>query len=313
MFKSDEVIAEVKLHDSVYAYFVGYDLDKKYRWKDLTNVIINVLPEFAYGFHAGTDTDNSKLITKVIDAAKSLYKIDGFLKVSQMIQKGQKGLDDEIEDKYLKRGEFGELILHLLLRDRFNTIPLISKIYFKDSIGHTVHGFDCVHIEKESKTLWLGESKLYINPMRGLSALIKDLDEHFNCKFLEDEFSLISKKIHGIGEYSDQYDELIEDRNYWINLLNSSNYKNTLTKIKIPLICTYSSNIFQKYNDEEDSSFKEEYNNEINQLQDYFYKKLNHKWKDKLKIILILFPVMDKNELVKKLHEKITHLQKLND
>ena len=35
-------------------------------------------------------------------------------------------------EKYKKRGEFGELILHLILRDFFETVPLLSKIYFKD-------------------------------------------------------------------------------------------------------------------------------------------------------------------------------------
>lgn len=34
-----------------------------------------------------------------------------------------------------QRGEFGELLLHLILRDFKGTIPLISKVYFKDSAG----------------------------------------------------------------------------------------------------------------------------------------------------------------------------------
>lgn len=311
MFKSDEVISEVKLHESVYAYFVGYDLDKSYRWKDLTEAIIRTLPEFAYGFHSGVTTDNSEIVDKLRNAAKAIYQIKGFAEISDKIKKGENGLDDEIEDKYLKRGEFGELILHLLLRDRFKTIPLISKIYFKDSLGHTVHGFDCVHIETETETLWLGESKLYINPIRGLSALIKDLDEHFNCRFLEDEFQLIAKKVHGIGENASEYDELIKGRDYWVKLLTSTDYKNTLTKIKIPLICTYSSDIFKKYDDEKNPEFAEEYQEEISKLIDYFNKNLNHQWKDRLEIILILFPVMDKNQLVSILHTKIEALQNI--
>lgn len=311
MFRSDEVIYEEKFHDSVYAYFVGYDLDKKYRWSDLAQVIIRTLPEFAYGFHGGTTTDNSEITDKLRDAAKALYQIKGFKDISDRLKNGEGGLDDEIEDKYLRRGEFGELILHLLLRDRFKTIPLVSKIYFKDSLGHTVHGFDCVHIEAEAKTLWLGESKLYVDPMKGLSALIKDLDEHFNCKFLQDEFSLIAKKVHGVGNKASEYEKLIKDRDYWIKLLTSTDYKNTLEKIKVPLICTYTSNIFTKYSDEKDINFKREYSGEIQKLKKYFEEKLNHNWKDKLEIILILFPVMDKNELVKILHTKIEVLQNI--
>ena len=36
------------------------------------------------------------------------------------------------EDKYLKRGEFGELMLYHLLHEYFNADALISKIYFKE-------------------------------------------------------------------------------------------------------------------------------------------------------------------------------------
>ena len=311
MFRSDEVICEIKFHDSVYAYFVGYDPDKKYRWQNLAQVIIRTLPEFAYGLHEGTTTDNSEITDKLREAAKAIYQIKSFKNIFDRIKNGEDGLDDEIEDKYLRRGEFGELILHLLLRDRFKTIPLISKIYFKDSLGHAVHGFDCVHIEAEAQTLWLGESKLYIDPIKGLSALIKDLDEHLNCQFLQDEFSLISKKVHGVGNKATEYNEIIKDRDYWIRLLTSTDYKKTLTKIKIPLICTYTSGIFKKYSDEEDVNFKKEYSEEIQKLKEYFEKKLNHSWKDRLEIILILFPVMDKNELVKILHTKIEALQNI--
>lgn len=42
--------------------------------------------------------------------------------------------------------EFIELLLHLLLREYKHTIPLISKVYFKDSAGVPAHGFDAVHI-----------------------------------------------------------------------------------------------------------------------------------------------------------------------
>ncbi|MDO4644024.1 MAG: DUF1837 domain-containing protein [Cardiobacteriaceae bacterium] len=313
MFGSEGVIfdSEIQLSEYVYAYFVGYDIDECYRWKDLIDVIMNALPEFAYGFHQGSATNNTEILKKLRDAARAIYKIQCFKDVSDSIEKNGLGLDDDVEDKYLRRGEFGELILHLLLRDKFETIPLISKIYFKDSCGSTVHGFDCVHIEPKEKTLWLGESKLYIEPLKGLSALIKDLDEHFNCSFLEDEFSLIAKKTHGIGKHACEYNEIIKDRDYWIQLLSSKDYKNTLKKVKIPLICTYTSDIFKKYKDEHDGNFKSEYNAEISKLKKYFDEKFNHAWKSKLEIILILFPVWDKNMLVQQLHNKIRILQEM--
>jgi hypothetical protein len=38
------------------------------------------------------------------------------------------------------------LILHLLLRDFLKALPLVSKIFAKDSPGIPAHGFDSVHI-----------------------------------------------------------------------------------------------------------------------------------------------------------------------
>ncbi|MFP9084234.1 Hachiman antiphage defense system protein HamA, partial [Enterococcus faecalis] len=75
-----------------------------------------------------------------------------------MYKKGE-SIDDKIDNKYLRRGEFGELFLHSILKYLFNTNPLIAKIHFKDSFGHAVHGFDSIHINTDSMTLWLGESK----------------------------------------------------------------------------------------------------------------------------------------------------------
>lgn len=63
--------------------------------------------------------------------------------------------------KFEKRGEFGELLLHAILRQVYSTIPAVSKIYYKDSANDTVKGFDAVHVvaDEDSLELWLGEAK----------------------------------------------------------------------------------------------------------------------------------------------------------
>jgi hypothetical protein len=164
-FGSEKVIIQHISEADLKTYFVGFDLNDKdqkvYRWKDLINVLQSVIPEFAFGYHEEVRTDNTKIIKKVCEAAKAIYKIKEFKEAKEIYENDGEIADDDEEKKYLKRGEFGELILHLLLRDFHNTIPLLSKIYFKDASGSTVHGFDAVHIQPETKTLWLGESKLY--------------------------------------------------------------------------------------------------------------------------------------------------------
>ncbi|WP_419173418.1 DUF1837 domain-containing protein [Halobacteriovorax sp.] len=308
-FGSRNVIEAKISEDSLKSFLVGFDLndegENEYRWVELVKKITSVIHEFSFGFHEGTTTKNTETLDKLVEAANSIYKIDAFQRVRD-IYKNDGSIDDEITDKYLRRGEFGELVLHLILRDHFNTIPLLSKIYFKDSLGHTVHGFDCVHIEPGSKTLWLGESKLYINPKKGLTELVKDIEEHFKVDYLDSEFSLIAKKIKLFDN--------IPEADHWKKLLSSSTkLKDKLNDIYIPLLCTYSCELFDKYDDETEQKFLEEYEEKIRGLKKYFDERNKHSLKKKLKIIIILLPVKCKKTLVKKLHNKLSLMQALGD
>lgn len=308
-FESNSIIEERIAQDSLRGYLIGFDLDDNgnsiYRWPDAVQKIIGVIHEFAFGFHDGTLTSNTQTLEKIIEAAKSIYKIDAFQKVKDMyLNDGH--ITDDLADKYLRRGEFGELILHLLLRDNFNTIPLLSKIYFKDSLGHTVHGFDCVHINQHSKTLWLGESKLYIDPYKGLSELINDIEEHFKVDYLNSEFSLISKKIK-------LFDNIPETEHWKKTLSSSTKLKDKLNDICIPLLCTYSCDLFNEFDNEQDVEFIKKYEAKIYALKKYFDEKNQHPLKSKLKIVLILFPVQCKKTLVKKLHHKLSLIQSIGE
>lgn len=308
-FGSREIIEEKISESTLKSYLVGFDLDNngnnQYRWTELVKKIISVIHEFSFGFHEGTSTQNTETLEKLVEAANSIYKIDEFQKVRD-IYNNSGHIGDDLDDKYLRRGEFGELILHLILRDHLDTIPLLSKIYFKDSLGHTVHGFDCVHIEPKTKTLWIGESKLYIDPKRGLSELIKDIEEHFKVDYLDSEFGLIAKKV--------KHFKNIPESDHWKKLLSSSTkLKDKLNEICIPLLCTYSCDLFTKYDDEGAPEFVNEYDQKIRSLKKYFDDRNKHPFKSRLKIILILLPVKCKKELVKKLHHKLSLIQAIGE
>jgi hypothetical protein len=308
-FNSEKIINHTINEAELSTFLVGFDIDdngdSKYRIKPLIDKLSHVIYEFAFGFHDGEETPNNEILCKLTEAAQSIYKIDAFQKVKD-IYENDGSITDDLEDKYLRRGEFGELILHLLLRDFHNTTPLLSKIYFKDSFGHTVHGFDGIHIENETKTLWLGESKLYQNGKAGLTELIKDIKEHFKSDYLNSEFLIVSKKL--------KHFDNIPDKDYWLDLMSkSTKLIDQLDSINIPLLCTYNSDLFTKYSDETDQGFINEYLDEMNELKQYFDERNNHPLKTKLNIILILFPVQDKVELVKGMHNKLSLLQKLGE
>ncbi len=308
-FNSEKIITHKINESELSTFLVGYDIDDNgdtlYRIKPLIEKLSHVIYEFAFGFHDGEDTPNTEILSKLTEAAQSISKIDEFQKVRD-IYDNNGSIDDDLEDKYLRRGEFGELILHLLLRDFFNTIPLLSKIYFKDSFGHTVHGFDAIHIDEENRTLWLGESKLYKSGKAGVKALVKDIEEHFKADYLSSEFMIVSKKLKLFDN--------IPEKDYWLDIMSgSSKLIDQLDSINIPLLCTYNSELFSNYNDENCDEFLDLYHKEMKELKAYFDENNNHPLKSKLNIILILFPVQDKVQLVKGLHNKLSLLQKLGE
>ncbi len=274
-FKSEKVLTQEITESNFKAYTVGFD-DKKFRLKPLVDVICRVIPEFSFGFHEGHSVPHTEMIEKLQEAAQIIYQTD----------------------KFQQRGEFGELILHLLLRDFHDTIPLVSKIFFKDSQNAIVHGFDAVQITTgDKKKLWLGESKLYKNGKDGVKELLEDLKNHVNADFLRKEFQLLYKKL------PDQ----IPDVQHWRDLMDKhTTLDKIFDNIVVPMVCTYSSDLFKTYQ-EASASFVKDFNTECRGLFKYFDE---NKISTNVEIVLLLLPVSDKDELNKALDEKLKAFQK---
>lgn len=310
VFHADKVITQHISGSDFCTYFVGFDLGEDgknhYRWKDLINLLQKVIPEFAFGLHQGADVPQAEITHRLAEAAKAIYKIDEYAKVRELHEENKALADDDPQKKYLTRGEFGELLLHLILRDFHETIPLISKIYFKDSHGATVHGFDAVHIQLSTKSLWLGESKLYYDGKRGIAALIEDIKEHIKADYLQDEFSIISKKLKIL-------DHEIPEKQHWLDLMHeSTKLADVLESVTIPILCTYTSDNFTNH-DDVTKEFIQAYEKEVEELKKYFESRNDHPLKTKLNVVLMLFPVQSKDLLVRKMHNKLIRLQGIED
>jgi hypothetical protein len=274
-FKSDLVIDEVISEAKFRAYSVGFD-QNQFRLQPLLNLIMKVIPEFALGYYNAQNIPPTEIVSKLREAAKTVYTTD----------------------KYKKRGEFGEIVLHLLLRDFFDSVPLISKIYFKDTNNMTVHGFDGVHVTDESgvKTLWLGESKFYTDGNRGIDELLKDVANHFEEDYLRSEFLLISRRIH----------EETPDLEHWLTLMNdTSKLDDIFQSICIPLVCTYSSDIFESHTTHT-QAYLDAFEAECRSMKARFDQKNIH---TNLEIILLLLPVPDKNEVSKEFDKRLKSMQ----
>lgn len=100
-------------------------------------------------------------------------------------------------NKYERRGEFGELVLHAIVRQVFDSEPAISKIYFKDAENDTVKGVGSVHVVEttDGLELRLGEVKFYKKFSQAVTDVVAELGKHLESDDLRSEFLLISNKI----------------------------------------------------------------------------------------------------------------------
>ena len=338
VFNSNEVIVQHFKQATLRSYYVGFDFGA-FRLDALTEILMDAIVDFAFGYHTGILRQYDR--RKLKEAAKALYNIKEFKDAKETYIDNNEVIDDSIElpDKILKRGEFGELILHVLLRDFLNTIPLLSKIYFKDTDGATVHGFDSVQIGPDLSTpdtysLFLGESKIYYRKdgkagEDGVKDLVLDIQEHFNRNFLERECSLIAKRKQSfipLDEYPDkntqeEYETFLFEKNHWFEKMKNVcegkvKLKDFLSSVTIPLVCTYQSKLFENFNDETNPDFISEYEREIKNLEVVFKKALNsieeqtgEPKRTNLNIVLILFPIPNKKDLIKVLHQKLYNQQ----
>ncbi|EXE12703.1 hypothetical protein J559_3000 [Acinetobacter sp. 983759] len=153
-----EPFLEVRIHKTdldpnLLAVCAGYELGE-WRETQFANHVMQWLPEFALNYQEVRSMSAHNAVALLQKAARSIYQTD----------------------KFQSRGEFGELILHIILRQCFKTTPAISKIFFKDSRNDTVKGFDSVHVVYDGSTLdlYLGEVKFYTNINRAISDVITE-------------------------------------------------------------------------------------------------------------------------------------------
>jgi Cap4 SAVED domain len=101
-------------------------------------------------------------------------------------------------DKYKKRGEAGEIALHAICRDFFDTIPISPRVFYKSTSNDVIKSFDLVHArfpKNQPFEIWLGESKLYTNPADAMTDAIKSINDHIDRGFLTSQKLLLGPQI----------------------------------------------------------------------------------------------------------------------
>ncbi|NVK37886.1 MAG: DUF1837 domain-containing protein [Gammaproteobacteria bacterium] len=253
------------------AMCAGYE-NGEWREDQLIEHAMEWLPEFSLKYSEWSSLGASNAVKLVRKAAKAIYNTE----------------------KFKSRGEFGELFLHMILRQVFGTIPAICKMHYKDSRNDTVKGFDCVHIvsKEEVLELWIGEVKFYKEINSAIRDVVKELFEHTKRDYLRDEFVAITNKIDETWPHSEKLKMLLDENSSLDEIFDS---------VSVPVLLTYDSNVINSHERVTDD-FKVAFEKEVRENWEKFKGK---ELPDCIHISLILLPLKSKAEIQKKLHEEL--------
>lgn len=268
-------VDRLDLNPSLIAWCVGYEM-QEWRAEGLAKHMLEWLPEFALKYSEWANMDAGNAYRLIGKAAGSVYK----------------------SENYQRRGEFGEILLHAMIRQRFNSVPAISKYYYKDSSNDTIKGFDAVHVVKgdEGWDLWLGEVKFYSDINQAIRDVVKELKEHMNRDYLRSEFIAIVNKLDAEWEEATQIAKMIDANTSLDSIFKS---------ICIPVLLTYDSSVVKSY-----VSVCAEYElgfvKEVLEHREAFAKK---ELPQNIEVRLFLLPIKSKVELVYQMDEALKKCQ----
>lgn len=304
--KSNVVVISVG-QDDVDGMLLNWDLadDGKYDYmeNEFISAVMNYLPEYAMGYDADK-ISYTNIVDYLREAAKSVIRIKKVNEIKKYLDQGvpYDQWDESILDIYNAKGIFSELILHFLLRDVKGTLPLISKIYFKDSISVEAHGFDAVHILDDK--LWLGETKFYNDGKRGIKALLDDLNKHFKHDYLKEQFMIISRALIHNNEMREE----------WVSKLSTANrLEDKFNMIYIPLLCIYEDKIASDVIDKLNAAGNPEsiFFDHVVKMKEYFDENNTFPNKERVQPLLILLPVKSKDKIVSAMLSRIYNMQNI--
>jgi len=272
----DVRVKELDLVPALVGLCVGYEAGR-WRSQELVQHMMEWLPEFALTYSERKSLAANSAVRLIRAAVRSIYATE----------------------KFKNRGEFGELLLHIAIRQVFNTLPAISKIYYKDADNVTIKGFDAVHVVAgdTSLELWIGESKFYTDISKAIADVLEELKLHTEDAYLRREFAAIVNKIDAKWPYAERLRKLLDANTSLDTVFDAA---------CIPVLLTYDSkavSTHQKLTEEYVAAFT----SEVKQHHATFASRQL----PNIRIHLFLIPLKSKEELVKELDEGLKRWQQL--
>ncbi len=218
--------------------------------------------------------------------------------------------DAEEDDK---GGEIGEILLYGIMKKYYSALPVVPKIFYKQSTKDYAKGADSVHIVLEENgtfSLWLGEAKFY-NRLdssvfdRAIDSVNSTLDE----KKLRKELTIVTSL--------NDLDILVQNPTTKQGIRHALSDGVSLDEIKkilhVPILLLHECRITARTNDDMET-YKQHIKQEHLKKAEEFMKKQEcrlssiYGYSD-IFFHLILFSVPNKIEIVSSFREKIVLLK----
>lgn len=259
---------------------VGYD-ERRWQAELLTKHLCKWIPEWALRYGEWSHLSSGTMMEMARRAALKVYTTP----------------------RYERRGEFGELMLHAVIRHEFETEQAVSKIYFKDTANDVVKGFDCVHVSRQPDgdlVLWLGEAKFYVRLGQALSAAAADLSEHLARDYLREEFALVCDKLDDNFPLGPEIRALLHEEQPLDKIVS---------QVRLPVLLAYDSAVVRDH-DEVCAQYQQAFEAEATTVRERLSQRLDKKPLPRhVAVELILLPVDDKKRLMTLLDQELRSWQ----
>jgi hypothetical protein len=201
--------------------------------------------------------------------------------------------------KYENRGEAGEIALHAICRDFFDTVPISPRVFYKSASNDVVKAFDMVHARFPMGApieIWLGESKLYEDGRSAVAEAISSIRSHIDGGFLSNEKLLLGPQL---PKTTPRYEEVL-------SLFKSQTSIDELLKSAVFPVGILCDSGAAKVARERDAAYLSATRGELADLA----SRMNASGlPSTLKIVLVYVPLPSKASLVKAFDERLKGLQ----
>ncbi|MDZ4691062.1 DUF1837 domain-containing protein [Terricaulis sp.] len=256
------------------SYCAGFELEQ-WRCEPLARHLIEWLPEYALP-EPELAISHANAYVKLREAAIRVYT----------------------SAKYEKRGEAGEIALHAICRDFFDTIPISPRVFYKSTSNDVVKSFDMVHARfpNGKPEIWLGESKLYTKASDAITDAIGSVSDHLDKGFLTNQKLLLGPQIPSSTPHYDEIRALFQSQTSLDKLISAAVFV-------VGIFCESDAIKAAKTIDD---SYREGVASEWGYLSDRVRKS---GLAAKIKIALVYLPLLSKKTLVEDFDKRLKGLQ----